>query len=270
MPKSRPSTTLMSWKEGRRLRGWELHQQGWSSVEIADALGVSPAAVCQWLTAATAQGEAGLRARPRQGQGRRLSNEQLQRLPSLLERGAEAHGFLGAVWTCRRISLVIEREFGVVYHPGYVSRLMRRLKWTYQTPVLRSSQRDEVRIARWLAEDWPALRNRATNEGRTLVFVDESGFSLRPSMNKTWCPAGHPAVLKAPLCREHLSMIGGLTWEGHLYTQVHRTAINAKAAIDFLHHLLLHLPGPLLLLWDGARIHCSRQLACSTSTPNPH
>jgi hypothetical protein len=88
-----------------------------------------------------------------------------------------------------------------------------------------------------------------------LVFVDESGFSLRPSMNKTWCPAGHPAVLKAPLCREHLSMIGGLTWEGHLYTQVHRTAINAKAAIDFLRHLLLHLPGPLLLLWDGARIH---------------
>lgn len=259
MPKSR--TTQVTWREGRRLRAWELHHRGWSNVEIAEALGVSPAAVCQWLTAATAQGEAGLRARSRQGQGRRLSDEQLQRLPSLLQQGAEAHGFLGAVWTCRRIGQLIQREFGVVYHPGYVSRLMRRLKWTYQTPVMRSSQRDEIRIAQWLSEDWPAIHERAKNEGRTLVFVDESGFSLRPSANKTWSPAGRSPVLRAPLLREHLSMIGGLTWEGHLYTQIHYATINASAAIGFLRHLLLHIPGPLLMLWDSARIHKSRQLA---------
>jgi hypothetical protein len=30
------------WREGRRLRAWELHEQGWSQTRIAAALGVEP------------------------------------------------------------------------------------------------------------------------------------------------------------------------------------------------------------------------------------
>jgi len=259
--KPHPPSSAMSWKEGRRRRAWQLHQQGWSGVHIAEALGVTPTAISRWLARALAQGEDGLRARPRRGQGSRLSQEQREQLPALLERGAEAHGFVGSLWTCRRIALVIERQFGVTYHPSHVSRLLHGLRWTYQKPVLRTSQRDEARIVHWLTEDWPAMRTRAEREGRTLVFVDESGFFLRPSVVKTWSPAGVSPVLSAPLLREHLSVIGGLTWEGHLYTQVHRSAINARGAIDFLRHLLLHVPGPLTVVWDGACIHRSRQLA---------
>ena len=37
------------WKEGRRLRAWELYQAGWKQVAIAEALGVTPGAVSQWL-----------------------------------------------------------------------------------------------------------------------------------------------------------------------------------------------------------------------------
>jgi hypothetical protein len=157
--------------------------------------------------------------------------------------------------------MVIEWEFGVAYHPSHVSRLMHQLRWSYQKPVFRTSERDEARIACWLTQDWPAMRMRAQKEGRTLVFVDESGFSLRPSLSHSWSPAGATPVLSAPLQRAHLSMIGGLTWEGRLYTQVHRSTINAHGAIDFLRHLLLHISGPLLMLWDGARIHKSRELA---------
>ncbi len=35
------------WKEGRRLRAWELWQQGWKQKDIATALGVSKGAVSQ-------------------------------------------------------------------------------------------------------------------------------------------------------------------------------------------------------------------------------
>jgi hypothetical protein len=56
-------------------------------------------------------------------------------------------------------------------------------------------------------------------------------------VTKTWSPAGTTPVLSAPLLREHLSVIGGLTWQGSLYVQVPRTAINAEGAIDFVRHL---------------------------------
>ena len=38
------STQARDWREGRRLRTWELHQQGWKQHEIATALGVTQGA----------------------------------------------------------------------------------------------------------------------------------------------------------------------------------------------------------------------------------
>ena len=40
------------WKEWRRMRAWQLNQQGWTQRHIAHALDVSEGAVSQWLTAA--------------------------------------------------------------------------------------------------------------------------------------------------------------------------------------------------------------------------
>ena len=37
------------WREGRRLRAFELKQQGWTQQRIAEALGVSKGAVSQWM-----------------------------------------------------------------------------------------------------------------------------------------------------------------------------------------------------------------------------
>jgi transposase len=42
-----------------------------------------------------------------------------------LAQGASAHGFRGDVWTCERVAEVIRKEFGVVYHPAHVSRLLK-------------------------------------------------------------------------------------------------------------------------------------------------
>ncbi|HMB07154.1 MAG TPA: winged helix-turn-helix domain-containing protein, partial [Isosphaeraceae bacterium] len=41
-------------------------------------------------------------------------------IPEFLWHGPEAYGFRGEVWTCARIALVIEEEFGVRYHKDHV------------------------------------------------------------------------------------------------------------------------------------------------------
>ena len=40
------------WKEARRLRAWELVQQGWKQQDVATALGVTGGAVSQWVSKA--------------------------------------------------------------------------------------------------------------------------------------------------------------------------------------------------------------------------
>src|SRR5512146_1664370 len=102
------TTEPQSWKEGRRMRAFELKEQGWKQIEIAKALGVTRGAVSQWLSRAREGGgiEA-LRRHPAPGRTPRLTKDQLARLPELLAKGAEYYGFVGQVWTGNRVAIVI-------------------------------------------------------------------------------------------------------------------------------------------------------------------
>ena len=152
-------------KEWRRLRAWELHEQGWTGRAIAAALGVTPGAVSQWLKRAREQGVAALRRRPPPGATPKLTAEQRAQVPALLARGAEAFGFIGDVWTTKRVAAVIKREWGVRYHPAHVSRLVRSLGLSLQRPVRRASQRNEAAIAAWEQAHRPALAAKPGRRG---------------------------------------------------------------------------------------------------------
>jgi transposase len=144
------SREATDWREGRRLRAFELKQQGWSQQQIAEALGVSKGAVSQWMKRARdgGGGVEALRRRAAPGARPRLSEEQRAKVPELLERVAE----------------VIRREFGVSYHPAHVSRLLKMLKQSLQKPQRRANQRDEEAIERWKEKRWPSLKK--STEGR--------------------------------------------------------------------------------------------------------
>ena len=70
------SSQATDWREGRRLRAFELKQEGWKQKDIADALGVSKGAVSQWMKRAQQEGVEGLRHKPPPGLKPRLGDEQ--------------------------------------------------------------------------------------------------------------------------------------------------------------------------------------------------
>jgi transposase len=155
---SKKSTSPQNWREGRRMRAWQLHEQGWKQKDIAAALGVSEGAVSQWFKKAKAQGVEALRHQPPPGRRGQLSPEELAKLPTLLAQGAEAFGFRGQVWTTARVVEMIRQQFGVSYHRAHGSRLLRRIKQSRQKPIQKATQRDEAAIAAWKEERWPALK----------------------------------------------------------------------------------------------------------------
>ena len=98
------------WREGRRLRGWQLYQQGWKQKDIAAALGVTEGAVSQWIKKGKTQGVHALRRQPPPGRPCKLSKQQKSELPAQLSAGAEAFGFRGQVWTSKRVAGVSLRK----------------------------------------------------------------------------------------------------------------------------------------------------------------
>src|SRR5918996_1120788 len=154
------SSQATNWREGRRLRAWELHQKGWKQQEIADALGITQGAVSQWLKCAREGGVAGLRHRPPPGATPRLSPEQREQLLELLAQGPESFGFPGDVWTQPRVTALLRDRFGVSYDPSQVGRILKACGWSRQKPVHRATQRNEAAIQQWKEERWPQVKKR--------------------------------------------------------------------------------------------------------------
>jgi transposase len=96
---------------------------------------------------------------------------------------------------------------------------------------------------------------KAQSERRTIVWVDEAAFYPLPGVVRTYAPRGETPILHALLTHDHLSAISGLTLDGRLLLQIRERAFRGPEVVAFLRHLLRQIPGPLLVLWDGAPIH---------------
>jgi hypothetical protein len=62
------------------------------------------------------------------------------------------------------------------------------------------------------AEALAGVKKKAKNEGRTIVFIDESGLSERPHRCRTWAPRGQTPVLQYHFNWKTLSAMAGVTW----------------------------------------------------------
>ena len=145
--------------EQRRLRAAELFAAGILQAEVARQLGVSAQAVSVWHRRFKASGTDGLRSKGPTGPTPRLSDEALAKVEQALQRGAVASGFTGELWTLERIALVIKRVTGVRHHPAHVWAILSyRLGWSLQRPRRRAAERDQAAIDRWVAADWPRIK----------------------------------------------------------------------------------------------------------------
>lgn len=166
-----PSTLTREQLEERRLAGAKLLRAGrLSHAEIARRLGVSRAAIGQWAARLQAGGVHALRRRRATGRPPKLTAVQQQALIGELQADATAAGFPTARWTLPRVRALIQRRFGVQYHPKHLPRLLRRLGFSRQVPLPRARERDEALIRAWLAHDWPRIKKSAAARRRHRVL----------------------------------------------------------------------------------------------------
>ena len=89
-----------------------------------------------------------------------------------------------------------------------------------------------------------------------MVFADESGFSLLCPLKRTGAPRGQTPTIRTSIeHNERLNLIGALRVSpGQRQIKVHVKsywhALGGDEVIAFLQHLLSHIAGPLVLLWD--------------------
>ena len=107
----------------------------------------------------------------------------------------------------------------------------------------------------------PCKKN-ATRLAAHLVFIDESGFLLIPSVRKTWSPVGQTPILLHRYRHDRISAISGIAvspkrFHCTLYCQLYEDNIQGEEVAVFLRHLLRQLRGHLIVLLDNGKTHRS-------------
>jgi transposase len=100
-------------------------------------------------------------------------------------------------------------------------------------------------------------KKKSRREGRTIVFIDESGLSEKCPVTRTWGLKGHTPVIQQSFTWKQMSAIAGLSW-WRFYFRFFDGAINSKQIIEFLAALMKHIGKSLLIIWDGVGPHRSR------------
>ncbi|MDO8684970.1 MAG: IS630 family transposase [Armatimonadota bacterium] len=105
-----------------------------------------------------------------------------------------------------------------------------------------------------------AYKKNAGRLGAHIVFVDESGFQLTPNVRKTWAPKGQTPIHRHHYRREKVSVISGISVSPArkllgLYFLMYAHNIRHEEVRQFIRHLLKHLRGPVIVVWDNAKIH---------------
>ena len=155
--------------EARRRRAVALLRAGKTYQSVAATLNSSISSVVRWAQTFRQGGPVALRPKPTPGRPPRFSQSQKRKLLRLLERGALAAGYTTDLWTLPRIAKLIEKHFGIRYHPGHVWRVMMSLQWTWQKPERRATHRDEETIARWKKYDWPGIKKSPKSWGPSRI-----------------------------------------------------------------------------------------------------
>jgi transposase len=111
-----------------------------------------------------------------------------------------------------------------------------------------------------------SIEKRARRQNALIVFEDESGVSLLPSVRATWAPRGQTPVLRHPFNWKRLSLAGALAYEpdgsdAHLFFELRPGAYNDETLIAFLSALNEVERRNVLLIWDGLPSHRSRRMS---------
>jgi putative transposase len=94
------------------------------------------------------------------------------------------------------------------------------------------------------------------------VLIDETGLFLNPTVRRSWALRGHTPVIGGDGGhRRKVSVIGAVTVSavarrlGFYFASAVDGYFSAERVVAFLRDLLRHLPGKVVVVWDGGGNH---------------
>lgn len=105
------------------------------------------------------------------------------------------------------------------------------------------------------------VKKKAVAEDRLFLYADEASVSVVSPLSHTYAPRSQtPVITTSTEISSRVYVASAISSQGHLSYQVRNKPFDSAAITVFLEHLLEDFENQkLLLVWDGASIHCSAE-----------
>jgi transposase len=250
--------------EALRLRALHGCELDFTEAEVADLLGVSRETVCRWWSA-YAQG--GLDALPRDrtgrpvGSGRALSALQAEHIQRLLRtHRPEELGLPAPLWSRRAVGDLIHQEVGIRLAVRTVGLYLRRWGFTPKRPRRHARDQDPEEVQQWLEVTYPAIEERAEQEGAEIHWCDEVGAVADHHPARGYAPQGEPATMDVPDRHVRANQISTITKAGKVRFMTYTQTMTAALFLVFLRKLLWSTFGKVFLIVDRLSAHTAPEV----------
>ena len=245
--------------EALRLRAVRGCERGFTPTDIADLLGVSQETVSRWWTADTVGGPGALpgdrTGRP-VGSGRTLWDEQARHIQDLIDdHSPEELGVPAPLWSRRAVRDRIGNEDGIAPPVRTVGDYLQRWGDTAKVPRRPARRQDPEEVRRWLEETYPAIDDRAREQGAEISGCDETGVAADEHPRWGYAREGHPATMEVPPPHIRIRPIAAISHEGAVRFMTSKGSMDGARFTVFLGRLLRTSTGKIFLIVDRLKAH---------------
>lgn len=227
--------------------------------EVAERLNLGEQTVRDYRNALLLKGVASLRHKRPPGRPSKLTKTQRRTLTDLIKAGPQAAGYTSGCWNTPMIQDLIQRRFGVSYHPHYLATLLHNLGLSYQKARFVSDHLNEAKRLEWCRTTWPAIVRQARQQKALLLFGDEASFAQWGSLSYTWAPKGEQPAVRTSGKRKGYKVFGLIDYfSGRLFYKAHEGRFNSERYAAFLLDVLAQTHCHVIVIQDGARYHTSQ------------
>ena len=165
-----------------RKRAIVLINSGKRKGDVANLFGVNKNTVSNWCKSYRNEGSKGLTDKKRGAKSEHcklLTDAQEKQVQKwIIDKYPEQYKLPFALWTRKAVQELVEQKFGIVLARSTMGNYLRSWGFTPQKPKKKAYEQNPRQVEKWLAEEYPAIKERAKEENAEIHWGDETGCKI--------------------------------------------------------------------------------------------
>lgn len=242
-----------------------VHEQGFSKLDAAQALGVTRQNVGKWCRLYDEGGYGALKLGRR---GRRPEEQAMLKgwqcaviVNLITDNTPDQLQMPFVLWTAAAVRDLISDKFDITFAVRTVRKYLKKWGFTPQKPIRKAWQQNSAAVTKWLEEQYPDIVKRAKAKGAMIYWVDETGVTNQANSQRGYAPVGQTPVLRQNGTKRKVNMISAVTNKGEVRFMCYTSSMTQSKFILFLSKLIKSSDKPVIVITDNLSVHHGKRVA---------